>query len=74
MLGRTTKSIVVVIRMDNLFIQYFNTIFHSKVSFKRFCGKNVGNNDGIIAVFLTSIQLRLWQQYIYMVSPKPNDF
>ena len=38
MLGQTTKSIVVVIRMDNLFNLSNITIqfYHSKVSFKRF--------------------------------------
>ena len=39
MLGQTTKSIVVVIRIDNLFIQYYNAILPipcSKVPFKCF--------------------------------------
>ena len=46
MLGRTTKSIVVVIRMGIL-------KFHSSV----YRGKNGGNNEDIITgFFLTSIQ------------------
>ena len=37
MLGRTTKSIAVFVRMGNLFIQNYNTILPStEVSFKRF--------------------------------------
>ena len=54
MLGCTTKSFAAVVRMDNLFIQYYKTIFFIQVFFVL---KTAGITTALSPFFLTSIQL-----------------